>query len=26
LFGFRGRTELVHRDDLVMLERRADEH
>lgn len=26
LFGFRGRTELVHRDDLVMLERRPDEH
>ena len=26
LLGFRGRTELVHRDDLVMLERRADEH
>ena len=26
LLGFRGRTELVHRDDLVMLERLADEH
>ncbi len=26
LLGFRGRTELVHRDDLVMLERLANEH